>query len=343
MIDNITLEDNINKNKFENNYIMFGFNENLMKESIKDIKKKNLDENFADLSFVQFDGYTTDAETIINACETFPFMGEKKIVVVYRSIFLEDNSKQQGVNAETTYKALSAYIPKIPDHTILIMYYVFTDKREKISRRVLSLKNKANLVEFKILKGEILTKKVKNIFTRKNAEIGGVELNLFCSLVDNNMDIIECEVEKLISYTMGRKINKEDILDLAQPKSDNDIFNLVDFISQKNTKKALDILNELLFRGEKFPYIITMIIRQFKILLNIKALMSSNVKNQDIHKELRLNPYIAEKMISQSKKYSTEQLIKSLDLCIKCEKTLKSTSVDVKIQLETLLIKIAWA
>lgn len=343
MIDNITLEENIAKNKFDNNYIMFGFNENLMKESIREIRRKTLDENFADLNYIQFDGYTTNAENVINACETFPFMSDKKVVLVYRAVFLEDNTKQLGINSENTYKMLSQYISKVPEHTILIMYYVYKDKREKISRRLLSLKNKANLIEFKLLKGDLLTKKVKSIFSRKNKEIGNVELNLFCSLVDNNIDIIECEVEKLISYTMNRKITKEDILDLAQPKSDNDIFNLVDCISQKNTKAALDILNELLFRGEKFSYIISMIIRQYKILLNIKALMSNNIKYQDIHKQLSLNPYIAEKMINQSKKYSKEQVIKILDLCIKTEKTLKSTSVDVKIQLETLLVKIAWA
>lgn len=343
MIDNITFEDNISKGKFENNYIMFGFNENLMKDNIKEIRERIIDENFADLNYIQFDGYTTDAETIINACETLPFIGDKKMIVVYRAVFLEDNSKQLGVNADNTYKTLSQYISKVPDHTILIMYYVYKDKREKISRKLLSLKNKANLIEYKLLKGDVLTRKVKSIFNKKNKDIGMVELNLFCSLVDNNIDIIECEVEKLISYTIGRKINKEDILDLAQPKSDNDIFNLVDSISQKNTKNGLDILNELLFRGEKFSYIISMVIRQYKILLNIKGLIDNNVKYQDIHKELSLNPYIAEKMINQSKKYSKDQIIRILDLCIRCEKVLKSTSVDVKIQLETLLVKIAWA
>lgn len=341
LIDFITLEENIKKGNIENSYIMFGFNEKLIKGLINNIVDRIVEPSFKELNYFQFDGYTSAGETIINACETLPFMSEKKIVVVFRAVFLDDETKQLGVNSELTFKQISEYLPKVPPYTTLILYYVFKDKREKLSKKINSLKNKCTMVEFKLLKGEILNKKVKAMFNEKGKEIGKVELNLFCSEVENNIDIINNEIEKLICYTIGREIKKEDIISIGNPKSDNDIFNLVDSISIKNTKHAMDILNEIMFRGEKFGVIISMIIRQYKILLNMKLSFEIGRNISEITKELYLNPYIAEKMAVQSKKYTNKQIIKVLECCINCEKKLKSTTTNIKTELELLLINIA--
>lgn len=104
---------------------------------------------------------------------------------------------------------------------------------------------------------------------------------------------------------------------------------------------ALDILNELLFRGEKFSAILPMIERQFKLLLNLKLGVKKGKTAEGLSKELRLNSYICEKMIVQSKKFNEEKLIKILENCLNSERTLKSSSVDVKIELENLIMKIA--
>lgn len=341
MIDFSVLEENIKSNKIDNKYIMFGFNESLIKENIKNISKKQLDINFFDLNYVQFDGITAKGDEIINACETLPFMDSKRIVVVYRAVFLEDDGKQQGVSAEDTFKKISSYIDKVPEHCTLILYYVFDEKRDKASKKVKGLEKKCTVVEFKQLKNVALQKKVKLLFDERNQPIEKAELSLFCSGLDNNMDIIINEVEKLCCYALGRPITKEDIFLLAPPKSDSDIFNLVDYVSQKNTKVALDILNELLFRGEKFPVILSMIERQFKIILGLKLGEKKGKNIEILSKELRLNPYIAEKMLAQSKKFTEEKLMKVLGHCLESERILKSSSVDVKTELEKLLIKIA--
>ena len=90
MIDFDVLEGEIKKGKIENSYIFCGLDEELIKEGVNLIVDKSIDKSLLDLNYIRLDGLTTTFDDIMNACETMPFMGEKKVVVVYRSNFLKD-------------------------------------------------------------------------------------------------------------------------------------------------------------------------------------------------------------------------------------------------------------
>lgn len=336
MISYMDLEQQIKKGNIHNCYALCGQDENLIKECINLIVNKSLSKDFMDLNFSKFDGSKVDEESIINACETLPFMAEKKIVVVYRAEFLEDGSTSS--DREKVYKAMSKYLDDAPEHCILIMYYTFKSDREKPSSRINKLAKKCTLVKVDKLKGDLLKRKVSSVFDGIGRKIGKAELALFCTLVDNNMDIVTNEVEKLCSYTDGREITKEDIIAMMPQKSENDIFNLVDLLSQKKVRKAIDILNELLFRGDKPTHILYMVERQFKMLFDIKKGMAEGKDKDKLARELRLHPYICEKMMGQSRKFSLKQIMRNLELCLETEKRIKSSSTDTKIEMELLLV-----
>lgn len=339
MINFLEFEDNLKSGKLANFYILSGFNEQLIKQNIKKITEIAVSDAYMDLNYVQYDGNKVTCEEIINACETLPFISDKKVVVIYRADFLSDNKKSMNKNGEEIIKQLSNY--SIPEHCIFIMYYVFENDRDKISRKVKKFDKKAVVVEFTKLKGMTLQKKVKDMFDEKNKAISKAELSLFCSEVPNNMDIIKNEIEKLCAYTGDNDIKREDILALLPPKSNNDIFNLVDFISQKKPEKALEILDELFYRGETATKILSMIERQFKLMFQIKLGMLSGKRKDELSQELKLNPYICDKMMGQCTKYSMNQLVKAEELCINTEKELKSQSVNGKIKLELLILNSA--
>lgn len=336
LINFLELKDNLKTKKISNFYIFCGFNEQTIKEDINSIAEICVDKSFKELNYVELDGNKVNCDDIVNACETLPIMSNKRIVVIYRADFFNDKKKGINKNGEEIIKSLYNY--SVPEHCILIIYYVFDNDREKVSSKVRKFDKKAAVVEFTKLKGMALQKKVKDIFDEKHKNIGRAELSLFCSEVENNMDIIKNEVEKLCEYTKERDITKEDILELLPQKSDNDIFNLVDFLSQKKPEKALEVLDELLYRGEKPNFILSMIERQFRLMFNIKLGTENGKKSEELSKELRLNPYICEKMLHQCKKYSIDGIVKAEELCIKTESDLKSQGSDQRVKLELLII-----
>lgn len=335
LLDYLELEDKVKKNTFDNCYVFCGVDEALIKENIRLIVDKALENPFKDLNYVQFDGLNVDVEHVINTCETIPFMSDKKVVLIYRAVFLGEGEDKEY---NKKFERISKYIENPASHCILILYYVFENEREKPSNKIKKLEKKACVVRFDKLKGAALEKKVKALFEARGKSIGKIELRFFCDGLDNNMNIIQNEIEKLCAYTYGRDITKEDILKLLPPKTDNDIFHLVDSVSQKKIEKALDILNELIFKGEKIAYILYMIERQFNILLQIKFGLEEGKDKDSLSKELSLNPFICEKMIAQSKKFTMKGLKNAIELCLNAEEILKSSSVNGKTEMELLIL-----
>lgn len=335
MIEFPDFEEKLKKSALNNSYIFCGVDEGLMQDNIKSLVNKNVDKTFRELNYVQFDGSTVDMDTVINTCETIPIMSDKKVVLVYRAKFLGEGEDRED---NKRFDKLIKYIENVPSFCILIVYYVFENDREKPSNKVKKLDKKTTVVRFDKLKGAALEKRVKSLFEKRGVEIGKIELKLFCDGLENNMNIISNEMDKLCSYTLDRGITKEDIIAMLPPKSDNDIFDLVDCISQKKPERALEILNELIFKGEKATYILFMIERQFNILFNLKLGVESGKNKDMLSKELKLNPYICEKMIAQSKRFSAKQLTNALEFCLNTEETLKSSSVSGKTEMELLII-----
>lgn len=186
-----------------------------------------------------------------------------------------------------------------------------------------------------------LQKKVKEVFDSKGKSIGKTELSFFCSRVDENFDIINNEIEKLCCYVGEREISKQDIDLLMHPKESNDIFNLVDFISQSKPEKAIEVLNEIMFKGEKASNILYMIERQFRIMLNLRIGMEKGKGKETLAKELKLNIYICEKMMAQCRNFNVNKIVSAIDLCLATEKELKSLSGEPKFRMELLIINIA--
>jgi DNA polymerase-3 subunit delta len=335
LIDCDLLEEALKKGSLDKGYLFCGLDEKLIKDSIGLIVNSAIDKTFADLNYIRFDGSKADINDIINACETMPFMSERKVVLVYRATFLGEKEDRES---KKKFDEINKYVDNLPRHCVLIMYYVFEDDREKPSSSVKKLEKRCTVVKVDKLKGDKYYKKVKNIFSDMNKDIGKVELRFFCDNVDNNMDIVIREVDKLVNFCEGREITRADIIKLLPQKNDDDIFDLVDFLSQKRPEKAIDILNELIYRGENILGILFMIQRQFKILLNVKLALESGKGKEDIAKSLRLHPFIAEKMIVQSKKFTLTQLKRCLEMCLNTERIFKSSAAEKNIEMELLIV-----
>lgn len=340
MINYETLEKDLKTGKVNNSYVLCGIDEELLKEGVNKIIKPYLDEEMMDFNYVKFDGLKCTVEEIINSCETLPFMGEKKIVVVYRAAFLSD--KLDATNKKA-YGIMKEYLKDVPSSTILVMYYLFNDKRDsaKKNKNIMGLDKITTVVSIDKLKRDGFYKRVEEIFKRNGKAIDKISLRYFCERLPMNLDIAKKEVEKLVDYTFGRDITRNDIDNLTQNKSEDDVFDLVEFIGTKKIEKAIDVLDELLFKADQHMLIITSIENHFKRLYDIKIGLESGKRVQNFVSEFRLPQFVIEKLIGQSHKFTLKQLQNILKLAVETEGRLKSMPGDKTTELELLLLNIA--
>ncbi|WP_302569506.1 DNA polymerase III subunit delta [uncultured Clostridium sp.] len=338
MITIDVLESEIKKNSIANGYVFCGLDEELIKSSIDPIIKKVLDKDFLDLNFIKIDGLTSTFDEIENACETLPFFGDKKVVLVYRANFLKDKPDKEGAK---TYTEILKYIKDLPQHTILIMYYLFNDKRDtpKKNKKLSTLDKYVRVVHCDKLKKDKYYKKIEDIFKENGRTIGKVQLKYFADKVQNNFDIIKREIDKLDCYALGRELTKEDIDKLIPNKSEDDIFDLVEYISLRKVEKAIDLLDELLFKADQHMLIISSIENHFKRLYEIKIYLLKGKKLEFFISKYRLPQFVCEKLMNQASKFSLKQLNQLIKVCVNTEIKLKSSTTDKQMEMELMLFK----
>lgn len=338
MITIDVLESEIKKNSIANGYVFCGLDEELIKSSIDPIIKKVVDKDFLDLNFIKIDGLTSTFDEIENACETLPFFGDKKVVLVYRANFLKDKPDKEGTK---TYTEILKYIKDLPQHTILIMYYLFNDKRDtpKKNKKLSTLDKYVKVVHCDKLKKDKYYKKIEDIFKENGRTIGKVQLKYFADKVQNNFDIIKREIDKLDCYALGRELTKEDIDKLIPNKSEDDIFDLVEYISLRKVEKAIDLLDELLFKADQHMLIISSIGNHFKRLYEIKTYLLKGKKLEFFMSKYRLPQFVCEKLMNQASKFSLKQLNQLIKVCVNTEIKLKSSTTDKQMEMELMLFK----
>ncbi|MCL2321154.1 MAG: DNA polymerase III subunit delta [Oscillospiraceae bacterium] len=324
------IKKDIREKKFSNCYIMIGQDEGLIKSSIEEIKNIALDDGLKDLNYVEFDGRKIESlDGIINSCETLPLFSPYRMVVIFRAAFLEQGE-------ESKYKkivdGLLSYIPKISDKTILIIYSILYSKRDKPSNNLNKFVKVCKVIEAKYdsreKKGEII-KYMEDLVRKSNKKINKSELEMLYELYKNSDTMfIKNELDKLISYSDNDFILKNHIKDICIRNSDDDIFDLVDSISNKKFSETISILNDLIYKGEKPEGIIFFVERQFRLLFLIKHGVSENKTLEYISKSLNLNIYICKNMIIQSNKFTKKQLLEALEMCLNYEKKIKSETCD---------------
>lgn len=339
MIDLDVLEKEVKLGKVENSYVFCGLDEELIKEGIDLIVKSLVDENMMDLNYIKLDGVNTTFDDILNACETMPFFGEKKVVMVYRAEFLKDKTDS---SLTKLYKEVEKYLKDLPSYTTLIIYNLFNDKREtpKKHSKLKNLDRITKIVYCDKLKKDRYYKKIEEIFEEKGKDIGKVEVRYFAERVQNNFDVIKREIDKLISYTEGRNITKNDIDKLIAKSSEDDVFDLIELISIRKAERAIDLLDELLFKSDQHMLIITNVVNNFKRLYEFKILKEKGYNINDFTNKFRLPAFVCEKILNQSNKFTLKQLQRILILCLETENNLKSSNIDKKMELELMLFNI---
>lgn len=254
-----------------------------------------------DINYTEIDAEKIEkSQDIINLCSTFPMMDTRRIVVINK---LDFGKKDKML------KDIIKYIPNLPKSTTVVITHYHNNVRtnpEKNAKvkKLYALKNVCSAYD-----PEILIEDILDILKEKSLTL---DKNILYLLKDiNNLDVINNEISKLENL---KDRSFENVKKIISNTSQNDIFNLTDAISLKDSKIALSILKELIAKGESEMGIVSMILRQFRMLYLCKTY--SSISKWDIAKKIGSYPGIVERLLNQQRNFSTDQLTEGINLCL---------------------------
>ena len=306
-------------------YLLYGTLDALIKDYInKIIKKENIDD-------INISKYNEDdlVSNIIEDARTISLFDDKKLIIVENELVF--SSKK---TIDTT--ELEQYVSNYNPNTILI-FVVKSDTVDTRRKLYKLIKEKGKIEQFSKITN--INTYVKNLFD--GYTINYNTINLFIKRVGNDLNNLSNEAEKIKIYKINDKIiTDKDIIDCTHEHIDINIFKFIDNIINKNKKESITTYKEMLKVGEEPIKIIVMLANQFRLMYQVKVLVSKGYTEDDIASLLNSKKYPVHLAIQKGYRYSSDILLKHLEELADLDIKIKSGDIDKNLALELFLLRI---
>ncbi len=341
--------------------IIHGDEEFFRLEELARLKAEFTQQGLGDLNCTSLDGRKLTIPILREACETMPFLAERRLVLVYDLLVrCEPSAKGESDEQEEPQqtnsalcKELIAYLAVIPTFTHLafcesvqlnarnpVIKYAQGDKGAVMTQCV-RLDNNAmhgwiqNRIAEKQRSYELSSP------TSKKLGIDGDAVRALINQTGNNLRQLDLELDKLAGYTNYGQIKVEHVHRLASENLEARIFGMVDALGKRDRKAALHELEVLLATGAHPLYILTMIVRQYRLLIIAKELIDEqHVDARRLAQELQVRDYAADRLAQQTRLYHQEELGAIYDALVLSDQQIKTGKIEGELALELLVLDI---
>lgn len=327
------------KNKTINKYYLFTGEEGiLIDKTINFIVSKYIDETFKELNFTHLHGSNISLNEFYSSVETLPFMSDKRVIIVD-----ELNLFMQKVEFDDEFKKL---LESLGEDIILI--FDDSDLNVKKNTKFYKFFNKNNrVVEFLKLDNKEIFSFLKREILNSGKEISDSNLSYMIMMsgynnkkLDVNLYELMSDVQKLLSFSKDKTINREDIDKTITKAIDSNIFNLLDNLQIKNSSKSLEVLHDLYDKNEPLQTIFHMIQRRYRHLYTYSSLYKDNKNENEIKKVIGISDYEFKTISNFGRKIPLCDIKESLDYIFEIDKKIKSTGQDEILLLEYLIVNL---
>lgn len=278
---------------------------------------------------VKYDLLTTPIEDVIEDAATIGMFQKEKALILENSLFLCANKTIPNL------EKLSYYIEHYNKNSYLIFLCPqdTIDTRKKITKQL----SKYEIKNVSTKKVENLGQYVLEILNQDGFQME--DIPFFLSRVGSNFSNIENELEKLKMYTLQtKKITNNDVEKVTTKVIEDEIFALTDAIILKDTKKALELLNEFLNLSYDEIQILSLLASQFHFLFQVKRLQNKNKSEAAIAKILEANPYRVKYTTKKLYQYTEEDILKEIKMLAKADHDIKLGLMDKNLALKLLIM-----
>jgi DNA polymerase III subunit delta len=311
-------------------YLLYGPDEYVRSEALGALKAQ-VPPDLADLNVTTLDGRKLKLDTLIGACEVFPFLADRRLVIV------QDLLKSQKAGKDRD--ELRAYLERIPATCDLV--FVESEDFDKRSAVFTYLKKVAELREFQPREGAGLLRWLAERAGMLGAKLDPAAAQRLVGYVGNDSRALINELAKLASYSgRGGRITLDAVELLVQDGQEQSLFAFIDELSARRRGAALQGLRRLFADRQAATYILFMVARQVRILLGVKELAAQRLRPDDIAARLGQRPFVVRKALDQVRGFSEDELAQLHDRMLELDHASKTGRIEAETGLELLVAEL---
>ena len=308
-----SLNEDIKNGQWKPVYLLYG-EEAYLKKQYKDRMTKAILPDGDTVNYAYYEGKGINPGELIDLAETIPFFAERRLIVVENSGFFK--------NADTA---------------CFIFVENEVDKRNRLYKAV---KDKGRVVELGRQDEKTLLYWIGAQVKREGKLIKTSTAQYLVEKTGTDMENLQKELEKLFAYTLDEKeITPAAIDEICTAQISNKIFEMVEAVAAKHQKKAMDLYYDLLALKEPPMRILYLLSRQFKQLMEVKALCIKGMDKSQIAKTVGIHPFVAGKYMSRCRSFGLEELRSIMEDAADTEQLVKTGRLSDVMSVELFIVK----
>lgn len=328
-------------------YILFGEDDFSLHQALGEIKRAMGDQTLLESNTTTLDDQQVTLDQLRTVCETAPFLAKQRLVIVNgllerfepKSSPRRRGKGRQLPNQQNDWKAFSAYISNIPDSTVLVL----TDGKIKSSNPLLKeLPGKAKVMSFPLLRGSRLQQWIQSYVKKQGGSISTPAMKLLAELVGSNLWAMANEIDKLLSFTSGSRIEEDNVKIVVSHTLQANVFAMIDAILGFKTGVAEQSLQQLLQGGSAPAYLLAMLARQLRLVVRAKELRKQRKSEIEIQNKLGLtSEFTLRKTLEQADRHPSQRLKRVYQKLLETDLSIKTGKYDGELALNILVAELS--
>ena len=320
----------ISKGQIEPFYFLYGPEIFYQTEIIQTLIKQWITDDNRDFNLETFDAQESTVNHWLGSAKTLSFLGGIKLVIV--------RNLHDAIPQDKEAQGLIDYAENPIPEACLVVTSNKVDRKRKLFKILTGLKT---AIACEAPKENELINWLRKRAEESNYSLSSDAARVLINRVGARPGILAKELEKTLLYAGANKsISEKDVAEVVGESKTENVFALTEALKTKNPETALRLLNNQINHGEEPIKILGTIAWQFRMIWEVKHYQKKNLPSGQIAKTMGANPYVVDKALQHTSRFSTKQLRTGYLELAKADRSLKSTSQDPLAVMQTLVLNL---
>lgn len=309
-------------------YLIYGSEDLRLAQAVARLKQQLGAAADLDFNYDTFEGESASADDVVAACNTLPFLSERRLVIVRGA----DKMGSDGWNT------LAAYAADPSPTTVLVLVATKLAKNTRLYKTVDKL---GGVAEYAAPRKSEYPREVQRMFEDRGKPVCLDAAELLVSAVGYDLRRLSTEVDKAVAFVGTRgEVERGDIEQVASTTAENSIFEFTDALSDRDCRAALALLDHLLSDGESVFALHAMSLRVVRDLIVARALLDKGGGSLgEIARAVGRPDWQVRNLPRQARGFTTPELVDALRSAAESEAHMK-TSREPRLVFERWIVKV---
>jgi len=330
-------------------YIFHGSDSFSRREAIEKLKRELDSDGTLTTNTVVFDARETTPAEVIAACDTVPFFGGHRLVIVEGAMRQAQaggrgrrrKRESQATDVESArgpWWALADYAPRIPEQTALVLVEGDSVDKDLFD----ALRPLATVQPFSLPGPREVAGWVQARARLRGLKIDRRACAALAELVGSDTWMLASEIDKLTAYAAEETIREQDVQALVTDVRDREGYLLADAVADGKAAAATKLLHQMLATGRPAAVLLLTIEHRYRRIAAARDLMDAGESGARIGARLGIvKAYPLERLLDQVSRYPMRRVRWALDRIAQADYDVKQGLQEEELSIELLVQDLA--